>query len=300
MDLRQLRYFLAVAEEKHFGKAAEKLCIEPSPLSRAIKNLEIELGVRLFERDSRHTRLTETGQIFHVRVVNIFEILDDIDKNLSRYSSSAPDLLRISVSDCIDIFWLSEIFRLYKEKNAHLEIQIQHVTFAEQVSGIANRQFDIGFCRNDQTTQKGIQIREIWKDEVAVLMSLRHPLLQHEELTLAKVLNYPLISFDPEMYSGYFLQLQGMIREDKANPRSIQFTKNYDLMLSLVAAGYGLSLISSKQLDFMKSDLLVGRKFTANDDGLYFKTYLISPESTVDSELQKMTTGIVDEVLSVT
>ncbi|MGL4668961.1 MAG: LysR family transcriptional regulator, partial [Saezia sp.] len=79
MELRHLRYFRAVAEEGHFAKAAVKLCIEPSPLSKTIKDLENEIGLRLLERDSRQTKLTDAGKFFLQRVNTIFGVLEEIN-----------------------------------------------------------------------------------------------------------------------------------------------------------------------------------------------------------------------------
>jgi len=99
MELRHLRYFIAVAEELHFARAAERLHIEQSPLSRAIKDLETDLGVQLFEREPRGTRMTWAGQVWLDGVRRVFTALDQAKSNLQAAASGFRGTLRIALSD---------------------------------------------------------------------------------------------------------------------------------------------------------------------------------------------------------
>lgn len=101
MELRHLRCFLAVSEELHFARAAEKLHIEQSPLSRAIKELEEDLGVQLFVRTSRSTRLTRAGKLFQEHVLRIFAALEQARESMKSAANGFHGQLRIALSDGI-------------------------------------------------------------------------------------------------------------------------------------------------------------------------------------------------------
>lgn len=101
MELRHLRYFLAVSEELHFARAAERLNIEQSPLSRTIKELESEFGTLLFERNSRGTRLTWPGQVLTEDARRIFTAIDQARANIQAAASGYRGMLRIALSDGI-------------------------------------------------------------------------------------------------------------------------------------------------------------------------------------------------------
>lgn len=101
MELRHLRCFLALAEELHFGRAAEKVHVDQSPFSRTIKELEEELGAQLFTRNTRNTRLTLAGKAFLERVPRIFAALDQARDGVQSAANGFHGQLRVALSDCI-------------------------------------------------------------------------------------------------------------------------------------------------------------------------------------------------------
>lgn len=124
MDLRHLRYFMAVAEELHFGRAAERLNIEQSPLSRTIKNLESELGVMLLERTSRGTRLTWAGQVFLEDARRVLLFLEQAKTNAKAASTGYRGTLRIALSDGIAHSRLTALLALCREEEPEVEIRL--------------------------------------------------------------------------------------------------------------------------------------------------------------------------------
>jgi DNA-binding transcriptional LysR family regulator len=136
MELRHLRYFIAVAEELHFARAAERLHIEQSPLSRAIKDLEYDLGLQLFERTTRSTRLTWAGQVFLDESRHVLSTLEQAVASTKTAATGYRGTLRIALSDGIAQPRLSSLLAQCREEEPDVEIRLFDVPLAEQVKGL--------------------------------------------------------------------------------------------------------------------------------------------------------------------
>ncbi len=139
MELRHLRCFIAVAKELHFARAAERLNIEQSPLSRTIKELESELGTQLFERTSRGTRLTWAGQVLTEDVRRIFIALDQARANVQAAASGYRGMLRIALSDGIVAQRLATLLAQCRLDEPEVEIRLFEVPFSQQVTAFPAR-----------------------------------------------------------------------------------------------------------------------------------------------------------------
>lgn len=129
MELRHLRCFLAVAEELHFARAAERLHMEQSPLSRAIKELEHDLSVRLFERTTRSTRLTWAGQVFMEDVRRVFVALGQAKDNAKAAATGYHGTLRIALSDDISPSRLVALLAQCRAEEPDVEIRLYRYPF---------------------------------------------------------------------------------------------------------------------------------------------------------------------------
>lgn len=287
MELRHLRYFQAVAQELHFGKAAAKLCIEPSPLSRAIKDLESELGVCLIVRNARHSELTKHGEYLLKRINNIFKIIEETKNSFIEHPDYRQRILKIAVSDEIDIVRFSEMVRSFRERNPKFNVEITQTTFHEQLNGIENHKYDFGFCINNSIKKREVFIKKIWEEPLVVLLPLRHPLLDYQELSIQKILKYPLIYFDPELYSGYHYQIKLICNAAKVQPKIVEYAKTFEMMLALVGAGYGLSLVTSNKLKYIKSNIVVSRRIRHLKRNPTIKSYIIYSGEKYYVNLQK-------------
>ena len=147
MELRHLRCFLGVAEELHFARAAEKLHIEQSPLSRAIKELEEDLGVRLFERTTRSTRLTHAGHIFLEHVPRVFAAISQARDSVKAIAAGYHGQLRIALSDSISQGRLTALLALCRKQEPDVDIRLYEVPFTQQVKGLSGDLYDAGFAQ---------------------------------------------------------------------------------------------------------------------------------------------------------
>lgn len=276
MELRHLRCFLAVAEELHFARAAEKLHIEQSPLSRAIKELEEELGEQLFVRTSRSTRLTRAGKLFLEHVPRIFTALQQARDSVKAAANGFHAQLRIALSDGITPSRLPSLLALCREEEPEVEIRLFEVLLSQQIKGLNDDLYDVGFAQSDEVGD-GIVAEPIWNDPLWVAMPARHPLLKHKRIPLEEVLRYPLVLCDPQVCEGHAQQLDRVLRRADMEPLIAERVASFDLMLALVSAGFALGLAGAPHIASSREPGVVARPLAGRSPML--TTYLLRREA---------------------
>jgi len=224
MELRHLRYFLAVAEELRFARAAEKLHIEQSPLSRAIKELEEELGVVLFARTTRSTRLTHAGTLFLEHVRRVLAALEQARDSVKAAANGFHGQLRVAMSDGITPSRLPALLALCRQEEPEVEIRFFEVPLSQQIKGLHDDLYDVGFAQSDEVGD-GIVAVPAWSDALMVAVPARHPLLAHKRIPLDELLRYGVIVF--------FLQI------DTLGPKNVKRDKHLQNRLFEVPCAFG-------------------------------------------------------------
>ncbi len=148
MELRHLRCFLAVAEELHFARAAERLHIDQSPLSRTIKELEEDLGAPLFARTTRSTRLTRAGKLLLEHVPRVFATLDQARASVRAAAAGYDGQLRIALSDGIAPARFSSLMALCRQEDPEIAIHFDEVPLTHQLKGLHEDLYDVGFAQS--------------------------------------------------------------------------------------------------------------------------------------------------------
>ena len=241
MELRHLRCFLAVAEELHFARAAERLHIEQSPLSRAIKELEEELGVALFARTTRSTRLTRAGKLFLDHVPRVFTALQQARDSAKAAANGFHGQLRIALSDGITPSRLPALLALCRQEEPEVEIRLTEVPLSQQIKGLHDDLYDVGFARADEAGD-GIVAMPVWNDPLMVAVPARHDLLRYKRIPLEEVLRFPLVLCDPVACEGHARQVDRLLRRVDMEPLVAERVASCDLMMALVSAGFALGL----------------------------------------------------------
>ena len=236
MEIRHLRYFLAVAEELHFARAAERLHIETSPLSRAIKELEEELGVALFARTTRSTRLTRAGRLFFESVPRVFAALQQARDSVNAAANGFHCQLRIALSDGITPSRLPALLALCRQEEPEVEVRFFEVPLAQQIKGLCGELYDLGFAQSDEVGE-GIIAVPVWSDPLMVAVPARHPLLSHKQIPLEELLRYPLVLCDAVACEGHARQVERVLRRVDIEPLIAERVTSSDLMMVLVSAG---------------------------------------------------------------
>lgn len=272
MELRHLRCFLAVAEELHFARAAEKLHIEQSPLSRTVKELEEELGVQLFIRTSRSTRLTLAGRLFLKHVPRVFTALEQARESVKSAANGFHGQLRIALSDGITPSRLPALLARCREEDPEMEIRLFEVSLAQQLKGLHDDLYDAGFSMADEVGD-GIIVEPAWEEELMVAVPARHPALAYKRIPLEEVLRYPLVLGDPAVCEGHARQIDRILRKQEKEPLLVQHVATFDVMMALVSAGLALGLAGTAHIAASREPGVVGRPLAGRSPML--TTYLL-------------------------
>ena len=284
MELRHLRCFLAVAEELHFARAAERLHIEQSPLSRAIKELEEELGVVLFARTTRSTRLTRAGGLFLQHVRRVFAVLQQARDSVQAAAQGFHGQLRVALSDGITPSRLPALLAHCRQEEPEVEIRFFEVPLSQQIKGLHDDLYDVGFAQSDEVGD-GIIALPAWSDPLMVAVPGRHPLLAHKRIPLDELLRYPLVLCDPQVCEGNAKHVERVLRRADMEPLIAERVATCDLMMALVSAGFALGLAGAAHIAASRESGVVARPLASHVPPL--TTYLLRLAGEPSDELAR-------------
>lgn len=276
MELRHLRCFVALAEELHFTRAAERLHIEQPPLSRAIKELEDELGVVLFDRNRRGTVLTAAGAAFLQDIRRLLTVLEQARENAKAVASGLRGSLRIAVSDGAIDPRLSAFLVRCRAEEPEIEIRLSEVPLAEQLRGLRSGDFTIGFAHTAEVGDD-IVAEPIWRDPLVIAVPARHALLVHKKVPLHELRGHPLVLCDPHACEGYCRELGRLLQVLEHKLNIVEEVSSLDMMLTLVGAGYGVGFMTATKIPVCQWPDVVIRPLAM--DSAVITTYLLRPES---------------------
>jgi len=272
MEFHHLRRFVILAEELHFTRAAERLHIEQSPLSRNIKELEDDLGVTLFHRDRRGTRLTSAGRTLLKEARRLLTVMEQVRENVKAVASGLCGSLQIAVSDGVIDPRLSAFLASCREEEPETEIHLSEVTLSEQLRGLRCGDFVLGLACTAEVGE-GIAAEPIWQDVLLAAVPSRHPLLVHKTIPLPDLVDYPLILYDPQQCEGQHRELLRLLRPLEGELNIVEYAASQDMMLALVGAGYGIGFITANRFALYRCPHVIARPL--DEDSAVITTYLL-------------------------
>jgi DNA-binding transcriptional LysR family regulator len=184
MELRHLHYFIAVAEELHFSRAAERLCISQPPLSQQIRDLEEELGVKLFERTKRHVHLTEAGKVFLDRSYLLLAQLEQAIAATQRIGRGEVGQLAIGFVDSAMYTSLPEMLKGFREQFPAVELRLQEMTTAQQIQALYDKQIDVGIVRS-AISEPSLSVECLLPESLVLALPENHPLSAQTQVSLS-------------------------------------------------------------------------------------------------------------------
>jgi DNA-binding transcriptional LysR family regulator len=255
MDLRQLRYFVAVAEERRFGRAARRLHMAQPPLSRQIQALEGELGFKLFLRSRRSVEVTPGGTVLLDRARHVFAELDRAVHEARRASTGETGRIAIGYLSSLAYSGLTRYLRAIREELPSVEVVLRELAPAEQLEALKERRIDIGLLRGP-IDDPSIVSERVRRERLFLAMPLGHPLARRQRVLLSLAANEPFVSFPRARAAAFFDSLIALCARAGFSPRIVQEAPQLD-MLSLVAAGFGIAILPESIREVHRPDIVL-------------------------------------------
>jgi len=244
MELRHLRYFIAVAEAKHFTRAAERLGIGQPPLSQQIKALERELGAALFERLPRGVALTAVGESFFEDARQIVDAAEAAVERAQRVARGDAGRLRIGMINSAPFHpFVPQAIRAFGQRYGDVRLSLEEHSTPELVEAVLREQIDIAFVRPPLGQHDALQATELFDEPNLVALPHGHPLAAFESLSLWALAGESFVLFPRSVGAGLYDEIIASCRRCGFSPRIGQETSQVTSIVNLVAAGLGVSLV---------------------------------------------------------
>ncbi len=244
MELTTLRYFVTVARELHFRHAAEKLHMTQAPLSAAIRKLEEELEVRLFDRTSRSVKLTEAGTFFLPEAEAVLLRAELAQKRLAEKVSQHLAQLTLGYNETALNEFLPRILARCRRKLPALRLELRELETGEQLEWLHQGKLDIGLMRPFGFDLHGLESRLVSRESYCLVMPEDHPLGRFPALDTADLAGREIILFAREVNPAIYDELTARLTADAARPPIFrQNARNKHSVLAMVKAGFGAALL---------------------------------------------------------
>ncbi len=241
MELRHLRYFLAVSEERHFGRAAQRLRIAQPPLSRQIQALETELGFSLFDRSRRRVELTPAGATLDAHARRVFDVLDTGLNEARRTAAGQVGRITVGYVSSVALSGLPELLLAFRARSPGVEVVLRELSPHEQVEGLRARRIDVGFLRGP-VEEDDLASRRVRREPIVAALPAGHRHDGRSRLDLALLAQEPFVSFPRQRCPVFYDALIRLCHDAGFTPRIVQEAPHLDIV-SLVAAGFGVALV---------------------------------------------------------
>ena len=242
MELRHLRYFVTVAEELHFGRAAERLFIAQPPLSQQIQQLERELGVALFTRTSRRVQLTPAGVVFLAEAQQILARVELSMSEVQRAARGEVGALSIGFAASATYEFLPAVLHNFRERYPDTKLQLFELNAAEQAQALHDGVINIGFAR-PAITYAGWTVETVSEEPFMVAVPEGHPAAKEGSISVKSLAQEPFILFPPDPKPSYTDLVRAVCTQAGFVPQVAQEVREMQTALSLVAAGMGIVLV---------------------------------------------------------
>lgn len=251
MEIRQLKYFMEVAEREHVSEAAAHLHVAQSAISRQIANLEKELGVELFEREGRNVKLSPIGKTFlhHTKVA--MKAIDHAKKQIDEYIDPERGSIKIGFPTSLASNLLPTVLSEFKKKHTKISFQLRQGSYNFLIESVKNREIDVAFLGPIPEYHPDIYGTVLFSENLYVLVPNEHRIANRKSVYLSELKNEPFVLF-PKGYIFNKLAIDGC-KEAGFEPHITSEGEDLDAIKGLVAAGMGITLLPESAFSEMKS-----------------------------------------------
>jgi DNA-binding transcriptional LysR family regulator len=265
-DCRQLRYFVAVAEELSFTRAALRLHLSQPPLSQQIQSLEQDLGVRLLERTKRHVALTEPGRVFLEQARQILAKADEARSEVTAAAAGYSGQLRLAYTVSVSFHpALPQALLRYGQIAPNVRLKLSEMYTEPQFAALLAGEIDVGFVRDEPVhalDARDLRFDVIDREPLLLALPAGHHLAKRDSLRLAEVAGDAFVSQPRELASTLYDRLVKLAATAGFQPTIAQHAQQINGLLALVAAGLGLALVPAS----MRTVQLAGISYVSLED----------------------------------
>ena len=262
IELRHIKYFLAVAEELHFRNAAERLFISQPGLSRQIKALELELGVILFERHTRKVVLTKVGEYLKVSFALQLKTLSHTLENAKMLHDGKKGALNIGYVGSAMQEVIPNLLLRFEKDNPNILFNLKEIDNQKQIEDLLSFSIDIGFVRLERVA-KSLEIKIILKENFCLVLPQKHPINQNNFKNLTQFKNESFILFDAAYSSSYYEKVMQIFDNCGFTPLISHNTIHSSSIYKLVENNFGISIVpksltqkSGHKIKFIELDMI--------------------------------------------
>lgn len=241
MELRQLKYLVALAEELNFGRAAERLHISQPPLTRQIQQLESDVGARLFTRGPRGVELTEAGIALLEDARRILGLVGVARERTTKYGQGRIGRLDVGIFGSAILNHIPRLLLQFRQRYPEVQIALHELTKADQIAALREKRLTIGFNRH-VAVEADIMVETVFLEPLLVALHSKHPLARHKAIRIAEVIDEPLILYPSNTRPGFADDVMALFRAEGAQPRVAQEVTDVVTAVALVASGFGICI----------------------------------------------------------
>jgi DNA-binding transcriptional LysR family regulator len=242
MELRQLRYFVAVAEELHFRRAAASLHVSQPPLSHQIRALETEMGCTLLKRTRRRVELTPSGETFLRDARSLLAGLDGAVATARRVAAGETGRLRVDFVGSALLSVVPGIVHGFREARPGVEVELRERPTVDGLRDVLDGTVDVGLVRAPIDAVDALRCVSVLRERTVAALPANHPLAALRRIPLRRLAAEPLVLFPRDQAPGFHDLLMASLAATGAHPRVVQYAPETLTIIGLVAAGIGVSI----------------------------------------------------------
>lgn len=242
MEFRHLRYFIVLADELHFGRAARRLAISQPPLSLNIKQLEESLGVLLFERTSKTVKLTPAGMAFREVAQRLLTEAEQGREAVRQIARGVRSRIRIGIVGSMMYRGLPEQLAAFQKSHADVEIVLTELNSAEQLDALVRRQIDLAFVHTDHVP-RGLEKMHYLSEPFVCCVPASHWAARRRTIDLRELSGEPMVIFSRKASPDYYQRILALCEEQGLQPAIRHEVRHWLSVIALVSKQMGVALV---------------------------------------------------------
>jgi DNA-binding transcriptional LysR family regulator len=251
-----MRYFVMVAEELHFGRAAERLGIAQPPLSQQIKALELDLGAPLFFRTKRHVELTPAGVAFREEAQKTLDQAERARHVAKRAARGELGQLVVGFVSSAVYGHFPAIFHRMRSRYPDISLVLHDLSSEEQVEAMRARRLDLGVIRPPVTGTESLALRVIWSEPFVIALPQTHRLAKQKRIALESLSEESFLQVPRRLGPGFYDEMMRVCAQAGFAPKVVQEARSTQTIVSLISGGMGVSIVPGSLQSYQRAGVV--------------------------------------------